>query len=240
MDKRDKIVYRIQNLLRMASDTSSPNEAAIAARRAQALMQQYNLDNADILMDTLSDTDIQECDATSAAGARIPHWISNLLVPVAKLYDCKVRYVYADRYSRVKVPQFVGVAEDAQVAAYTFEYLVREIKHHAALYQPMNKVYGHGMKGMIDFKEGASSSVLDMLVAMAVTKDDMDTHSSSGTDLVICKQQLIEAKYHIKYGRGKTRYARDSEGRRAGAEAGASINIREGVTGSTAAQERLQ
>ncbi|NNK82763.1 MAG: DUF2786 domain-containing protein, partial [Flavobacteriaceae bacterium] len=37
----EKIVTRIENLLRMAEDSSSPNEAAIAAVRAKKLMDKY-------------------------------------------------------------------------------------------------------------------------------------------------------------------------------------------------------
>jgi len=60
MTDTDKIVERVRKLLAMSEDTSSPHEAAIAAKRAAHLMQQYNIDNAAVLLNTLSDDDIVE------------------------------------------------------------------------------------------------------------------------------------------------------------------------------------
>ena len=54
-----KIMERIQNLLRMAEDTSSPNEAAIAARRAEALMRKHQLTQVDVMVKNLDGDSVE-------------------------------------------------------------------------------------------------------------------------------------------------------------------------------------
>lgn len=230
----DKITERVRKLLAMSEDTSSPHEAAIAARRAAKLMQQYNLDNAAILLSTLTDDDIVENTVHSAQGKRIPRWIMLMLVPVANLHDCKVRYVWQG--GATKSPQFIGTKEDAMVASYVFEYLVREIKKLAKLYQPLNKVYSGGLKGMNDFKDGASSTVRTMLIDLLKEKKKAEQVAASQDSkaLVVCKMQLIESRYNIKYGRGSGGAAyRHSEARQAGQRAGEGVSIRAGLTGTS-------
>ena len=51
----DKIRARIQKLLAMAQDSSSPHEAAIAAERVQKLMAKFNLEMADVIAEELQD-----------------------------------------------------------------------------------------------------------------------------------------------------------------------------------------
>ena len=48
-EKARKIRERIRKLLAMAGDASSPQEAAIAARRAKALLNEHNLSEADVI-----------------------------------------------------------------------------------------------------------------------------------------------------------------------------------------------
>ena len=50
----DSVLIRIQKLLNMASDTSSPEEAAIAASRATKLMSQYNVTMADVIANDIA------------------------------------------------------------------------------------------------------------------------------------------------------------------------------------------
>ena len=231
MTDLDKITERVRKLLAMSEDTSSPHEAAIAARRAAKLMQQYNIDNAAVLLSTLTDDDIVENSIHAAQGTRIARWIMLLLVPVANLHDCKVRYTWLDR--KTKVPQFIGTREDSMVAGYVFEYLVREIKKLGKLYQPLNKAYGGGLKGMNDFKDGASNTVRTMLADLNTEKKAAEqTAAKDSKALVVCKMQLIESRYNINYQRSKSHTYRASEARRSGERAGAGVSIRAGITGT--------
>ena len=228
----NKIVDRVRKLLAMSEDTSSPHEAAIAAKRAASLMQKYNLDNANILISTLTDDDIVENTIESAQGKRIPRWIMLLLVPVANLHDCKVRYVYQGT-NHLKTPQFIGTTEDAMVAGYVFEFLVRELKWLAKLYQPLNKLLKGGAKGMNDFKDGAGSEVRKMLKSITVDKSVAERQAAGGTGLVVCKQQLIESRYSIKYSKSSSHTYRNSDARQSGERAGAKVSIRDAITGGT-------
>lgn len=61
-EKAKKIRERIRKLLAMAGDASSPQEAAIAARRAKALLHKYNLSEADVIVGDMTLDDFQTRD----------------------------------------------------------------------------------------------------------------------------------------------------------------------------------
>ena len=116
----EKILDRIRKLLAMSKDTSSPNEAAIAARRAEAMMRKHNIEEADAILENLDDESIVKAGSNTGYKT-LPEWQSILSVQVAKLMDCECR-AYLD-YRR-KTITFLGQREDAQVAVWIFEYLV--------------------------------------------------------------------------------------------------------------------
>ena len=72
---------RIRKLLAMAGDASSPNEAAIAAKRAKALLNEHNLSEADVIAGgmTLDDfrrgTWVGPCAASRSGSAS---WVRRL------------------------------------------------------------------------------------------------------------------------------------------------------------------
>lgn len=104
MDKKkpdEKILERIRRLLAMAKDASSPNEAGIAARRAQKLIEEYNLENIESILSDLEDDDNVEEEVVTkfkVAGnskkvaKEIPIWCNRLSVAVARLFDCEVKH----------------------------------------------------------------------------------------------------------------------------------------------------
>ena len=90
LDRVRKLLDRVRKLLAMAADTSSPEEAAIAARRAAWLMEQHHLSQAEVMpREGIADR-IGKSTAGYAA-ARLPRWFEMLAVPVARLFDCAVR-----------------------------------------------------------------------------------------------------------------------------------------------------
>lgn len=89
MDNK-KIIDRIRKLLTMSKDSSSPNEAAIAAGRAAKLMQQYNLETAEVILSNITEDTITE-NSTNTKYSTFPSWASYLAIPVAHLNDCECR-----------------------------------------------------------------------------------------------------------------------------------------------------
>ena len=220
-----KIIDRIRKLLAMSEDTGSPNEAAIAAGRAAKLMQQYNLDHADVILTTASEDSITE-NASTVAHKAVPQWIASLIVPVANLHDCEARYKYLPNDARAA--EFLGMQEDVLVATYVFEYLIGEINRLAERFKA--RCGGTASrKDLNDFRLGASFGVLSVLETMQREKAAAEANHSAGKALVVVKHQLIQQKYDIRYSNTRSTY-RPSASHEAGLAAGASVSIRDGLT----------
>jgi len=81
-------------LLAMANDASSPNEAAIAARRARKLMDQEGLTQAEV--ERMGSGGATFAAMGSGKAKRfMPKWEQSLAVGVASLNDCIVRWMGA-------------------------------------------------------------------------------------------------------------------------------------------------
>lgn len=220
----NKIVERVRKLLAMAKDSSSPNEAAIAARRASKLMEQHNLQQADILLNQ-DFTDRITSHTSDRGYGMVPRWYAILLVPVAKVYDCEVRYIFD---GNKKKPQFLGMDEDVLVASYVLEYLAGEIERLAKKHR---KECGADRIAMNDFRNGASQAIVSMLNVMIKEKQQQ---TSKGTELVLCKQNMIAQKFGREVGKYKqsSRRTRSSIHHELGKRAGSKVSIRRGVESS--------
>lgn len=235
----EKILTRIQRLLAMSKDVSSPNEAAIAARRAASMMQKHNLEEADVLIKDLVNDDI--IDHVANVGYKtIPHWMMWLTIPVAHLMDCEARLY---RVGSSKAVAFLGQKDDAQVAAWIFGYLVEQVGRLSKKYRAkMRKQYGgagHGTN-MGDYREGVVSEILiSIRELMAEREHELKGHTT-GTALVVVKKDLIEQKFgKTKYKDGKRRGVADAGAYYDGREDGKSVRINQAI-GSDGAQQRVK
>jgi len=211
----DKILDRIRKLLAMAGDTSSPNEAAIAAKRARALMDKHQV----------SDVDLTTLDA-SDMGSKVTNlkqktnnlFTSVLSVAVATYNDCQVRYVRSDRgFLELK---FEGMLVDAVCAYELFKYLRGQAYQQAERYHTGRKDR-HAYR--VGFASGVAAQVREMMKEREAIK--METGSQTGTALVVCKQQLVKQHFApVNYVNSQSSYSgsRDAygEGHRAGRKAG--------------------
>lgn len=189
----EKITTRIQRLLAMANDASSPHEAAIAARRAEALMRKYNLDEADVILKDMTDDDIVDIGANTGYKT-MPAWHGTLSVQVAMLMDCECR-AYA--YHRRRTITFLGQREDAQVAAYIFEYLVETIQRLSKKYRAKmrkEKGAGHGTN-MNLYRHGLNHAICQTIKEMIREKEEQMKQHTPGTALVVAKKDLIIKKF---------------------------------------------
>jgi hypothetical protein len=220
---QEKITERVRKLLALAADTSSPAEAAIAARRAAALMEQHNLSHADVMLrEGIGDRIAQET-ASRDYGA-VPRWYNILTVPVAHLYDCEVRF--AHRGGRRYAAEFVGLDDDALVASYVLDYLANEIERLARRHREQ---YPTDRRRMNDFRLGASHEIIRMLQRMEAEKRQRETSGASAArDLVVLKRELIRQHHDIRYRTVETEH-RISRDYQAGRVAGAGVRLRHGV-----------
>ncbi len=193
MDNLDKIKDRIAKLLAMAEDASSPEEAAIAAKRARALMDKHQI----------SETDITQVKAESfgalAAGQAykyMPTWKNILGVAVARYNDCQAHKVSVGG-SKLKM-HFLGFAEDVAMAVIMYDHLCRAVENWCKIY--MNSI-GHGSYYMASignpYKHGMAQRVCTKLEELTVERDQItmegdDASKGAGRSLVVVKTDIIE------------------------------------------------
>ena len=93
MEDMEKIKDRIAKLLNMANDASSPEEAALAAKRARALMDKYQLDQLDIEGRLTEAFGEQQATRFFAA---LTQYMSFLATCIAQYNDCQSVFTYGE------------------------------------------------------------------------------------------------------------------------------------------------
>lgn len=145
-----KILGKIKKCLAL-SGSSNPNEAATALRQAHALMEKHGVSAHEITM-----ADIGEARAESKTMSRDKpaHWETRLAALVGKAFGCQImvhRSVLPKGLGHVNEGHyiFVGLKQQAEVAAYTATVLMRKCK--IARQQWLNENFagiGVGIKGV--------------------------------------------------------------------------------------------
>lgn len=234
LDGYQKILRRVQQLLAMAADVSSPNEAAIAAERAEKLMRQYNIDNAAVLVAELDDGDVstEAVDHVNtiyggklkAKGRKSPTWVNWLAVSAAYLCEAEVEWKHRQFY-------FHGVGGDAELSSEMFKYLLSTVNRLA------NEFGGkRGEKSA--FRMGAAAEIQARCKKIKTEREqEFEQVSSSGKELIILKHALIEQNKG-KMGYTNSRASTSDEhayamGRHAGRDVGLNNQLNKG-------QERLK
>lgn len=196
LEERAKILERITALLNMANDVSSPAEAAIAAKRARALMDKHQVSMAEI-----ADSEPDEFDSVPQGKAYrfMPQWKDILAVAVATFNDCictRTNEYYAQQKHYRHRVQFKGYRSDVIVAGAMYEYLLVTIDRLCAEYIKVNHPEFDKYPAKIGdaYKKGMSRELCSRLNAMAEErKAAMQT--STGTSLMVIKQVAVEAEF---------------------------------------------
>lgn len=137
---RDQAIRKVLACLRL-SKSNNPNEAAAALRHAKALMLKYGLDESDALAAEIRDAEAK----TGYRGGEAPKSLLVLGHLVAECYRCE--FVISRRYSfssGTTVFRFFGAGADAEIAAYAFTVLRRQLqvakrKHTARIRKRVNR-----------------------------------------------------------------------------------------------------
>ncbi|GHU49002.1 hypothetical protein FACS1894200_07030 [Spirochaetia bacterium] len=159
-DEKEKIIAKIRKLFAM-SESSSVNEAAIAAEKAQALMREYDVHTGDFMA-------FIEIPSTR----NMPLWQQSLICAIEDLYGvilrrntkCVYEDIYEDEYSYEDNSiyeyslQFIGDEVYATVAYEMYTYLSNTIKR---LSQAVK-----GRRARDSFCKGACRSVREKLENM--------------------------------------------------------------------------
>ena len=129
---REQAIRKVLACLRMAA-SSNPTEAATALRQARALMEKYGLNEADAAASEISDAEA----VTGYRGGMVPRSMLALAAMVADGYRCELvvtrgrQVVVRDGFPNLQgktTIRFFGAGADAEVAAYAFAVLRRQMQ----------------------------------------------------------------------------------------------------------------
>lgn len=226
MSDVSKIKDRIAKLLAMAKDTSSPQEAAIAAERARKLMDKHQIDHFDI-----EEAKSEFCTMQATPAKKFPpKWKDILSVAVAKYNDCfAVGIRQENGYTYV---EFRGFKEDVEMAVQMFNDLSDSCTAQCKTYMQRQ---GHGSYYMARvgdaFKKGWAGAVVSRIESMITEREGLTT--ASGTSLMVVKFDVLAQEFGApKYTKANFGSRGDSEARKAremGAVAGRSHQINKQV-----------
>lgn len=131
---RDRALRKVLACLRLSA-SSEPHEAAAALRQARALMDKFGLTEADAAAAEIHHAEA----ATRCQGAKPPQSLCALTNVVADGYRChavvevSITALWPKRTGTTRV-RFYGAGSDAEVAAYAFTVLRRQLEaaraHH--------------------------------------------------------------------------------------------------------------
>jgi len=114
-----KIIEKIFKCLKL-SESSNPNEAAMALRQAHNLMQKYNISEHSVRTACIAERAVD-----SGFNSNPPFWALALVNLVADVFDCRG---FIDRYiGEHSQFRFIGVEHTAEVATYSFSVLLRQL-----------------------------------------------------------------------------------------------------------------
>lgn len=205
IENLDSVMRRIKKLLAIAEDArADANEASAAAGMAERIMRKYQIEHADVIelelkrggAESFASEDVgaglnPEGRTESASG-----WAGVLAVQVAGLHDCQARY--ATTYKHGKTLRFSGYASDAQMARFTYVYLVTTM---AAAGRHFLKTEPYATRRDAEaFRRGFNSALCASIKDAIRAKQAEMQEASSSRSLVLVKSTAVSAHFGpIKY-----------------------------------------
>lgn len=244
-DNLDRIKDRIRKLLNMAADTSSPNEAAIAAERATKLLRKYQLDHADVVMGELDDGDSLIRAAAGRGFKRMPGYLQSLGVAIARVTDTQARMVRGHgRTARHYNIEFAGYEPDVRLAEWLLDYLYTQIQQLADAHRrgittmglPPMAYERSPRRYMTSYREGLAAGIRDKL-AQVYADGDRDA-TDTARALVAAKDRAIEREFgRVHY--GTRRKNSEPSAYSSGTRDASRVNVTRGVAGRRASGPAL-
>lgn len=196
----ESVVRRVQKLLAIAEhERSDPNEAAAAAGMAEKIMRKYQLDYAEVIMaalkkgDDLSTADIVCTAKTNGTKVRsVPEWVGMLAVAVANLNECGCKMGWTENVEACV--RFFGYTADVQLSSWMLGYLVETTNRLCNEYKKSEGYAIGGRRVLNDYRQGVSIGIVQSLRALINVKK-AEAQTSTGTSLMVVKQDAIVAKY---------------------------------------------
>lgn len=199
---RKKYLAKIQKLMRLANNTSSPEEAANAMSKAQAFMREHGLSETDV---TLSEINTSDSKTAPSDAKKMPRYMNYLASTIEKAFgvSCIFTWRHTTSWQLKRVVSFYGHDGRDVAAAYVFDVLTRQLKaarknfidEHCRRYKRANRT------AMADqFSEGWAGGAYHAVKEMVLSEEQQN--------------QMQAYKEHLQSGGMKaatTRKAKDSD-----------------------------
>lgn len=170
---KKKYLAKIQKLMRLAENTSSPAEADNAISKAQAFMKEHGLSETEVVFSEIS-TSVSKSAPSNAE--KLPEYMAILAMTVEKAFavKCLVSWRLTANHHYKRVVKFYGLDGRDVSAAYIFDVLTRQIKQarkqfqndHCGRYMPKHKA-----KLADEFCKGWASGAYHAVKKMAISED---------------------------------------------------------------------
>lgn len=183
-------VEKAVKLLRLAQ-SSNPNESALAAGKAQEIIDRFKLGALSAEFETNGHTEpaepIQDFQADPLApGKKLATWKWRLFVTIGKQNQCKG---YLSRYGGIAV---VGRPSDVQVVRYVFNWLVNEVERLA-----QSHCRGYGISFANNFRIGVVQTVCERLEAQRKETDQAVQHEAQQAVIAGSTMALVRVQNAI-------------------------------------------
>lgn len=131
---RKKYMAKIQKLMRLANNTSSPEEAASAIAKAQAFMREHGISDTEV---TFSEISSSSSKGAPSDAKKMPLYMSHLASTIEKAFAVKCVFSWrrTASYALRRVVSFYGQDGRDIVAAYAFDVLSRQLRAARKNYQ---------------------------------------------------------------------------------------------------------
>lgn len=189
------VMRRIQKLLAIAGDDrANPEEAASAANMAAKIMRKYQLEHADVVLESLKKGDDMHKEAVvhgprakvNQPFQQVPTWVQWIAVEIGKGNDVGVKI--SRSAAGDACVQFYGFRSDVMVAKFTFEYLCATVLRLCDQY----KKSGAGHMGTMDsYRKGVATGIYGKMREERLAKEKDNTTNTTGTALVVAKARAV-------------------------------------------------
>ncbi|WP_426817890.1 DUF2786 domain-containing protein [Winslowiella sp. 2C04] len=124
---RKKYMAKIQKLMRLANNTSSPEEAASAISKAQAFMREHGISDTEV---TFSEISSSSSKGAPSDAKKIPLYMAHLAATIEKAFavKCVLTWRRTASWTLKRVVSFCGQDGRDVVAAYAFDVLSRQLR----------------------------------------------------------------------------------------------------------------
>lgn len=136
----EKTIEKIKKLLALASNNPSENEAMAAALKAQALMAEYNITEAQLGEEV---KEIDEIKIGMPDGHIMKKWRISLALALGKNFRCKVYMMNGEDIV------FYGYKQDIAAAAQVYHFLFETGNKLANRFYYAEKKAGHSTSGLL-------------------------------------------------------------------------------------------